>query len=137
MANSVTLRKLYEGPRHLIVMAKFNIDTTAEISDSVFVDPVGSGTCDPVPVLVASQCLTVEQIWGSISSMAVVLEFDAATDTPIWVVSSGNSGEWDFRPFGGIRDASGATPTGKIQITTIGATANVSTGSIILKIRKD
>lgn len=137
MANAVVLRKLAEGPRHLVVMFKWDIDTTAEMTDTLLVNPVGAGIADPVPILVASQCMTVEKIWAS-STMTIVLEFDAATDTPIWVIPSGNSGQaWDFREFGGIKDASGATPTGKIQATTIGATANVSSACIILKIRKD
>lgn len=138
MANSVTLRKLVEGPKHLVVMAKFNIDTTAEMTDTLFVDPNGSGTCDPVPIMPAAAAFSIEEIWSSVSSMAVVLEFDATTDTPAWVITAGAGNDvYDFREFGGIKDGGGTGATGKIQMTTIGATANVSTGVIILKLRKN
>jgi len=135
MANSVTLRKLSEGPRHLVVKADFIIDTTAEITDSVFVDPRGSGTCDPVPILQAGATLTVEEIWASLQGMSVLLEFDGTGDQPIYLLSDSCAGEIDFRSFGGIKDTS-STPTGKILLTTAGATAALDGGTIILKLRK-
>lgn len=138
MANSITLRKLAEGPRHLVVMATFNIDTTAEFSASTLVDPAGSGTADPVPNYAAGPRFTVEEIWSNLSGFDAYLNFGGAAPTPIFAITSApGDSHLDFRSFGGIKDATSSTPTGKITVTTIGCTANTDGGTIILKLRKD
>ncbi len=138
MANSVTLTKLLEGKRHLVIKVDFNIDSTAELTDQVICDPNGTGDTDPVPKLGAVPCLTVEETWHSINNFDVQFEWDAATDVKAFTLSSKTGdAHFDFRTWGGIKDLGGTTPTGKLQLTTLGCTANTSQGFVILKLRKD
>lgn len=137
MANTVTIRKLMEGAKSVVLHVYLKCDgASGELTDQVLLDP----TTDVTPALTAASKFTIEEIWYDLSGFDAQLEYDATTDTPIWTLvgASGTTGEHkDFRSFGGIRDSGGAGATGKIQVTTTGFTAATDQGTIILRIRKE
>lgn len=134
MANTVTIRKMLDGPKHAIFHVYLASDGAAgELTDQVIIDP----TTDITPALTAGADLTVECIWFQVDGFSVRFEFDATADTPIWMLTPGTDSFVDFRDMGGIKDSGGAGATGKIQITTTGFTASTDQGTFIIKVRKN
>lgn len=135
MANTVTVTKIMEGPRHAVFHIYLKSDGVAgELTDQTLIDP----TADLSPAGTASASLTVEKIWYSNVGFDSILEFDATADTPIWKIPAvSDSNKIDFKEVGGLKDRSGAGATGKITITTSGFTAATDEGTMIIRIRKD
>ncbi|MHB8602191.1 MAG: hypothetical protein ACYC9R_06415 [Nitrosotalea sp.] len=137
MANTVTLRKIIDGPRHMVVHCSLEADGTGEFSAVTLVDPNGSGNGDPVPVLGAGTHFVLDEIWYNLNGFYGLLQFDATTATHLWDINTTEAGHLDFRAFGGIKDASGVGATGKILFTSVGVSATVGHGTLILKLRKE
>lgn len=82
----------------------------------------------------APKSLTIEEIWYSVSGMAVVIEFDATTDETALVLQG--TGHMDLTSIGGIKDSRASGYTGDVFFTTSGHTA-ADSYTIILKCRKN
>jgi hypothetical protein len=128
MADAATTQVLYEDKSHYTL----KLDN---ISD-------GNGEADVVKVDVSAltpACAEVDLlgVWYSTDGMAVRLEWDATTDTVLWLIPANQTGYHDFTamPPGCIRNNSGSGKTGDVLLTTIGHT-NLDTYSIILYFKK-
>lgn len=81
----------------------------------------------------APKTLGIEEIWYSVSGMAVKISFDATTDDTAIVLQG--DGHMDLFDIAGIRDPRSAGYTGDILFTTSGHAA-ADSYTIILKCRK-
>ena len=132
MANTVTITKLLDGPKHAIFHVYLASDGAAgELTDEVIIDPATA-------ITPTASKLTIEEITYNLNGFDVRFEFDATADTVAWVLTQlTTAGKVCFQEYGGIKDRSGAGSTGKIQITTTGFTASGDQGTFIIKVRKD
>lgn len=126
MADAVTTQILVDGVKNAVL--KFT-----NISD-------GTGEADVVKVDVSTLSgapseVRIDQIWYSTNGMSVLMEWDATTDVPAWLIPLDQSDTLDFAKFGGIDNNAGAGKTGDILFTTVGHTAG-DTYSIILWVSK-
>lgn len=129
MANTVTIRKLFDGQRHAVLHVYVASDGAAgELADQVIVDASDLAG--------APTELTIEEAWWSLNGFSGRLEFDQTADSPALVLFAGQSGKMDARPFGGLQDPGGAGGSGDILLITSGFTAAGDEGVIILKVRK-
>jgi hypothetical protein len=74
----------------------------------------------------------IDQVWFTVSGMAVLIEFDHTTDDEALALQG--TGYQDYRGAGGITDPGSTGGTGDILFTTVGQAANDSY-TIILDIR--
>jgi hypothetical protein len=130
MANTFTVRKLIDGPRHTVIHAYMASDgSSGELTDQVLVD---ASTLDPVPTKLVVECVK----WN-LDGFTATLEFDATADVPFMVLDSGSDGDKDFRSVGGLVDNSGVGSTGDITITSDGFSTVADNGSITIQVRKN
>ena len=131
MANTLTITKVNDGPRHLVIHVYLKSDgASGELSDAVLIDPVDLG-------LPASSRFVIEKIDYNFVGFSALVEFDTGLvdDKMIWVLGEANS-KACFKDIGGLADRSGVDGTGKIQFTTTGFTALGDQGSMVMSIRK-
>jgi hypothetical protein len=134
MANLVTIQKLVDGPRNVVIKLTGIIDT-ADIASTVLVDPatldaLGGASGSPTRLIVDKISYNVE------SPLAVNLTWDATV--PVTFASLVNSGDdLEFKSFGGIYNTEAAGVTGKIMYSTQGwAVAGILSFNVILEMRK-
>ncbi len=126
MADAVTTQILLDGKKNAVL--KFT-----NVSD-------GTGEADVVKVDVSALSgapteIRLDKIWYSTNGMSVLMEWDATTDVPIWLIPLDQSDTIDFTCFGGIDNNAGTGKTGDILFTTVGHTSG-DTYSIILWVSK-
>lgn len=126
MADAVSTQVLVDGQRNAVIKFTNVSDGTGEAAVLKVDVSTLSGTPDKVKI---------ERIDYDISGMAVNVLWDATTDVPAVVLSTGQYG-FDFGVFGGLQNNAGAGITGDILFTTVGAAAG-DTYTIILHLKKN
>ena len=132
MADAVATQTLQDGEK--VVVQKFT-----NISD-------GTGESAVVKVDVSAlsnnaRCqactgVTIEEIWWQCIGMKVQILFDASTDVMAIELGENQSGNHDYRSFGGLTNNAGSGKTGDVAFTTVGHTS-ADTYTIILYMRKE
>lgn len=128
MADAVTNRTIYDGPRHCAVLLTNISDGSGETA-VLKVDVSGLNanqgkTCTGV---------NVRRIQFCTFGMAVSLLWDASTDVAF--ASLQGNGTIDFEPFGGLSNNAGSGVTGDILLTTAGASSG-DTYMVLLELEK-
>ena len=119
MADAVTSQTLIDGER-LVIMKFTNIsDGTGEsavlkVDVSALAASATGAVCDRV---------TVTKIYISTHGMEVRMLWDATTDVPFFLSSSGATQTLDMSAFGGITNNGGAGVTGDIMFSTADASS--------------
>lgn len=126
MADAVTSQILVDGERNAVMKFTNISDGTGETA-ALKVD-VSTLSGSPSTVKITS-------VEYDISGMQVSILWDAATDVPALILSTGQQ-RLDFTNAGGIVNNAGAGVTGDILFTTIGASAN-DTYAIVLHMKKN
>lgn len=124
MANTIDATTLIDGSKRRVIHLYIAGDASGQETDTVIYDfsaDTQAGTAGDYKVT---------RIWYQIDNFELKLEFDGATDFPIWKLSGVTEGDMDWRDFGGIGDNS-TTPTGDVTITTVGLGANEEATLII------
>ena len=128
MANTVTLRKLIDGPSRAVIHVYMEYVDTSENTDTVVVDASDlSG---------APSKVTVCRVMGNLRGYTSILEFDATTDVPFMALPADDFFDYCFEDFGGIKDNSGTGTTGDVVLTTSGFTAAGDAGWLIIEVKK-
>lgn len=129
MANTVSINKLIDNNKCLVVKVDILGDGSGEETDKIIVD---ASTFTPA----FTDC-AIAAIFSSLSGFKALLEFDATTDTPAFSLSEGvvDYGRLAADNFNTIPNTAGSGITGDILMTTLGLGANDS-GTILLKINK-
>lgn len=126
MADAVTSQTLVDGERNVVMKFTNVSDGTGE--SAVLKVDVSALSGSPSSV-------KITEIEYDISGMQVQILWDATTDVPAFILSTGQQ-HLDFSKGGGIVNNAGAGVTGDILFTTIGAAAN-DTYSIVLHMKKN
>lgn len=134
MANTVSIKKLLDGPRSAIFFVYVRNDgSSGELVDQVIIDP----NSDLSPVMGSGMKLSIAKVWFSLAGFDIVLKFESTPDVPVWVLPAGtNTSKADFTEFGGLQDQSGIDATGKLLISTSGFSSSADQGSFIIKVNK-
>lgn len=132
MANTVKIKTLLSGPRHLLLAVYLASDgESGELVEFTLVDPVDYG-------LPAKSRLRLTALEYSLAGFDAVLEFGSGGVIPNfkWVLSESSQHPVDLAPWGNLIDDSSLDGTGKLQITTTGFTSSTDQGSLLLALRK-
>jgi hypothetical protein len=119
MADTVTSQTLIDGER-MVIMKFTNIsDGTGEsaalkVDVSALANSASGAVCDRV---------TVNKIYIANHGMEVRMFWDASTDVPFFLSSSGATQTLDFSAFGGITNDGGTGVTGDIVFSTSDASS--------------
>lgn len=134
MANVVTVQKLVDGPRNVVIKLTGILDTS-DVSATSLVDlttlsPVDIAGTTPTRLIVDKISYNVE------AGLAVNLAWDATTDvTFATLVNSGD--KLNFKKFGGLYNTEASGVTGAIMYSTQGWSAGaILSFNVILEMRK-
>lgn len=133
MANSVSVQKLVDGPRNVVIKITGILDT-ADVTATSLVDLTTLSAVDiagttPTRLIVDKISYNVE------SPLAVNLAWDATTD--VIFASLVNSGDdLKFKKFGGLYNTEASGVTGAIMYSTSGYTSGSLSFNVILEMRK-
>jgi len=132
MADAVATQTLQDGEK--VVVQKFtNISDGTGESAVVKVDVSALSTNARGQ---ACTGVTIEEIWWQCIGMKVQILFDASTDVMAIELGENQSGNHDYRSFGGLTNNAGSGKTGDVAFTTVGHTS-ADTYTIILYMRKE
>lgn len=126
MADAVATQVILDGKKKTILKFTNLSDGTGEAA----VAKVDVSGLSPVPAKVS-----ITRIWFLTDGMSVNVLFDATTNVIAAMLPAGDSGELDFRSFGGVPNNAGAGVTGDILFTTVGHVAG-DTYTVILELTK-
>jgi len=126
MADVVATQTLIDGEEN-VVMAFTNVSDGTGESAALKVD-VSALSGAPSEV-------RIDKIWFSTSGMAIRILWDATADVDAFLLGADQTGELDFRCFGGINNNSGAGKTGDILFSTVGHSSG-DVYSVVLHMRK-
>lgn len=126
MADSTTSQILVDGERNAVMKFTNISDGTGETA---------ALKVDVSTLAGAPGSVKITSVEYDISGMQVAILWDATTDVPALILSTGQQ-HLDFSNAGGITNDAGAGVTGDILFTTIGAAAN-DTYSIVLHMKKN
>jgi hypothetical protein len=130
MADTVTSSKIVDGQKYAVFILTNISDGTGESQ----VDKVTPSALSVGRLGQACTQLKIRRVWYNTFGMAVSLLWDATADVPAIVLQG--DGQFDFAPIGGLPNNSGAGKTGKLQLTTTGASAG-DTYSLVLELEKE
>ena len=130
MADAVTSQTLIDGPNKAVMKFTNISDSTGEsavtkVDVSALSSSADGDTCTEV---------IIERIWWQCIGMKVQILWDASSDVFCIELGENQSGDHDYSHFGGITN-NASSPTGDINFTTVGASAN-DTYTVILEMRK-
>ena len=132
MADAVATQTLQDGEK--VVVQKFtNISDGTGESAVVKVDVSALSTNARGQ---ACTGVTIEEIWWQCIGMKVQILFDASTDVMAIELGENQSGNHDYRSFGGLTNNAGSGKTGDVAFTTVGH-MSADTYTIILYMRKE
>ena len=132
MADAVATQTLQDGEK--VVVQKFtNISDGTGESAVVKVDVSALSTNARGQ---ACTGVTIEEIWWQCIGIKVQILFDASTDVMAIELGENQSGNHDYRSFGGLTNNAGSGKTGDVAFTTVGHTS-ADTYTIILYMRKE
>lgn len=128
MANTVTIRKVIDGPSRAVIHVYMAYVDTSENTDTVVVDASDlSG---------APSKLTVSRVSGNLRGYTAILEFDATADVPFLSLPGDDYFDYCFEHFSGLKDNSGSGSTGDITISTTGFSASGDAGWLVIEVKK-
>ena len=131
MADAVTSQTLFDGPAHAVIKLTNISDGTGESA----VTKVDVSALESAYNGVACSGVTIERIWWQCIGMKVQILWDATSDAFCIELGENQSGNHDYRSFGGLTNNAGSGKTGDIKFTTVGA-SSADTYTIILYLRK-
>ena len=131
MADAVTSQTLSDGPAHAVLKLTSVSDGTGESA----VTKVDVSALESTYNGIACSSVTIERIWWQCIGMKVQILWDATSDAFCIELGENQSGNHDYRSFGGLTNNAGSGKTGDIQFTTVGASSG-DTYTIILYLRK-
>tara|TARA_A100001515_G_C4552860_1_gene204050 strand:+ start:57 stop:461 length:405 start_codon:yes stop_codon:yes gene_type:complete len=131
MADAVTSQTLFDGPAHAVIKLTNVSDGTGESA----VTKVDVSALESAYNGVACSGVTIERIWWQCIGMKVQILWDATSDAFCIELGENQSGNHDYRSFGGLTNNAGSGKTGDIKFTTVGA-SSADTYTIILYLRK-
>tara|TARA_R100000458_G_C8273153_1_gene247989 strand:- start:692 stop:1096 length:405 start_codon:yes stop_codon:yes gene_type:complete len=131
MADAVTSQTLSDGPAHAVLKLTNVSDGTGESA----VTKVDVSALEATYNGIACSGVTIERIWWQCIGMKVQILWDATSDTFCIELGENQSGNHDYRSFGGLTNNAGSGKTGDIKFTTVGASSG-DTYTIILYLRK-
>ena len=131
MADAVTSQTLSDGPAHAVLKLTNVSDGTGESA----VTKVDVSALEATYNGIACSGVTIERIWWQCIGMKVQILWDATSDTFCIELGESQSGNHDYRSFGGLTNNAGSGKTGDIKFTTVGASSG-DTYTIILYLRK-
>jgi len=131
MADAVTSQTLIDGPKHAVMKFTNVSDGTGEsavvkVDVSALSASADGDTCNEV---------VIERIWWQCIGMKVKILFDATSDQFCIELGENQSGDHDYRSFGGLTNNAGSGKTGDVAFTTVGH-SSADTYTIILYMRK-
>lgn len=131
MANTITVTKHLDGPRHAVFHVYLKGDGSAgEVTDQIIIDPALL-----TPALTTKARFRIDDIkWSFSTGLGVRFEYNSIPDSPIWTCFG--SHHINFEDAGGLQDRSGLDGGGALQITTIGLDSAAKQGTFIIKITK-
>ena len=132
MADAVATQTLQDGEK--VVVQKFT-----NISDGTGESAVVKVDVSALSTNARGQACTgvrIEEIWWQCIGMKVQILFDASTDVMAIELGENQSGNHDYRSFGGLTNNAGSGKTGDVAFTTVGHTS-ADTYTIILYMRKE
>lgn len=127
MANTLTLKTLHGDSASKRVVRELTLASDGtEVTDSIIYDNSAFIASTGVGKLM--------QVWVSGSfTGSVFLEWDQTTDEAIFAFGQNDTGHYDFRSFGGIKNPAGSGATGDLTITSR-ALANLDDLTVIVDI---
>ena len=131
MADAVTSQTLFDGPAHAVIKLTNISDGTGESA----VTKVDVSALESAYNGVACSGVTIERIWWQCIGMKVQILWDATSDAFCIELGENQSGNHDYRSFGGLTNNAGSGKTGDLKFTTVGA-SSADTYTIILYLRK-
>ena len=131
MADAVTSQTLFDGPAHAVIKLTNVSDGTGESA----VTKVDVSALESAYNGVACSGVTIERIWWQCIGMKVQILWDATSDAFCIELGENQSGNHDYRSFGGLTNNAGSGKTGDVKFTTVGA-SSADTYTIILYLRK-
>ena len=131
MADAVTSQTLFDGPAHAVIKLTNVSDGTGESA----VTTVDVSALESAYNGVACSGVTIERMWWQCIGMKVQILWDATSDAFCIELGENQSGNHDYRSFGGLTNNAGSGKTGDLKFTTVGA-SSADTYTIILYLRK-
>ena len=132
MADAVASQTIQDGERKAILRFTNVSDGTGESAVvKVDVSALSSNARGQ-----ACTGVTIEEIWWQCIGMKVRILFDASTDVMAIELGENQSGNHDYRSFGGLTNNAGSGKTGDVAFTTVGHTS-ADTYTIIMYMRKE
>ena len=133
----VVVRKVTEGPSHLVLRVDMLSDGTGELANYVILSPSDLNPSRPNNI----PAFNLRQAWYAMVWFDVVIGAGTVIPRPIWTLARDCDSHIDFRSFGGILDSSAydAPPSddnGKLTISTNGFAQANSTGTLVLELQK-
>ena len=132
MADAVATQTLQDGEK--VVVQKFTNISDGTGESAVFKVDVSALSTNARGQ--ACTGVTIEEIWWQCIGMKVQILFDASTDVMAIELGENQSGNHDYRSFGGLTNNAGSGKTGDVAFTTVGHTS-ADTYTIILYMRKE
>ena len=135
---SVKITKIMDGPKNVIVQVYISSDGV-ELNNEVLYDPkaeagLGTGGGAGIPRFV------LEQVVYSFAGFDATIGFYNAPpeDSLMWVLPEGAPSNFDFRPFGGLKDRSAMDGTAQLVMSTsrLADGQDIFNGSLMLLLRK-
>jgi len=131
MADAVTTQTIQDGERNLVMRFTNVSDGSGEsavtkVDVSALEKDTDGNSCTGV---------AIEQIWWQCIGMKVQILWDATTDAFCIELGENQSGNHDYRVFGGLTNNSGSGKTGDLNFTTVGH-SSADTYTVILYLRK-
>ena len=131
MTDAVASQTLMDGPRNCAMKFTNISDGTGE-SAVLKVDVSGLETYQGL----TCTGVTIERVEYTTDGMSVSILWDASTDVLAVKLPQNQSGTFDFRKIGGLKNNSGTGKTGDVLLTTVGHTSGDSY-MVILHMRKN
>ena len=130
----VTIKKVVEGPSHLVVILNFDGDGTGDLENYSVLSPL-----ELIPARPDDRpAFYIIQIWHSLIWFDLTLGFGGLTPRMVWPLARDTGPHVDFRSFGGLQDYPTVPPSdqsGVLLVSTSGLIAG-SKGSVVLDLRK-
>ena len=118
MTASATSTTLYNGSKHIIIHVYATATDSTELTDTVIYDYSADAYAPSDKTK-----LRVEWIQVGNDGVSPLIEWDGATDFPVWGFGNNSATHGDrgvdFQSFGGIKNLA-TTPTGDLTLSTIG-----------------
>jgi hypothetical protein len=127
MANTIATQTLVDGNRNLVVKINITGDASGDETVALVID------ASTYAAMTSTSEVKINVISSNLGSFDAQLNWDATTDVMAWALTSGSS-VMDFRPFGGLKNNSGAGKTGDILLSTTGLGAEK--GTILIEMEK-